>query len=365
MLGVSTAAWLGSLPLTIGLFHLFPVVAIPPNIRAVPLAFGILSVSMLALAGGALASGLAVIFNHTNWALTSILIAGVQWAAALPGAWFHLPPGWMQPPARLTVFDLSTGGAQLLRTPQAAWLFDAGTDYDAERIIDPALRAAGIGRLQALVLTHGDNEHIGGAPFLVAHTQPQRLVESVLRDRSPVRKSLHTSLQSLVKPKTLVLPGDWMSAGPDTIVRFLAPPNKRGGRSADDQTIVTRIDDGPFRALLMSDAGAETENHLVQNHAADLRSDILVLGRHGNDIFATEEFLAAVQPRAIILAARDPFRRGHDESALHARLAATGAEIFHQDECGAVIATFHRDRLDLRGYLNGPHVILPTRHAAP
>jgi competence protein ComEC len=363
LLAVSSAAWLGSLPLTIGLFHLFPLVAIPANILAVPLAFCILSVSMLALAGGALSTGLAVIFNNTNWALTSILIAGVQWAAALPGAWFHLPPGWMQPPARLTVFDLSTGGAQLLRTPQAAWLFDAGTDYDAERIIDPALRAAGVGRLQTLVLTHGDNEHIGGAPFLIGQAPPQRLVESILRDRSRVRQSLHASLQSGGQPKTLVLPGDWLRAGRATTVQFLAPESKRRGRSADDQAIVARLDTGKFRALLMSDAGAGTENRLVQQAASDLRSDILVLGRHGDDIFATEEFLAAVQPRVVILGARDPFRRGDDEEVLRARLAATGAEVFAQAECGAVIATFAHDHMEVHGFLNDRRIVLPPRPA--
>lgn len=363
LLAVSSAAWLGSLPLTIGLFHLFPLVAIPANILAVPLAFCILSVSMLALAGGALSAGLAVIFNQTNWALTSILLAGVQWAATLPGAWFHLPPGWMQPPARLTVFDLSTGGAQLLRTPQAAWLFDAGTDYDAQRIIDPALRAAGVGRLQTLVLTHGDNEHLGGAPFLLDHAAPHRLVESVLLDRSRVRRSLHASLQAGGQPKTLVLPGDWLQAGRATTVQFLAPENKRRGRSADDQAIVARLETGGFGVLLMSDSGAETESHLVRQSAADLRSDILVLGRHGDDIFATGEFLAAVQPRVVILGARDPFRHGRDEEPLRTRLAATGAEIFAQDECGAVIATFGPDQVEVQGYLDGRRLILPPRPA--
>ena len=361
LLAVSSAAWIGSLPLTIGLFHLFPLVAIPANILAVPLAFCILSVSMLALAGGALSAGLAVIFNHTNWALTSILIAGVQWAATLPGAWFHLPPGWMQPPARLTVFDLSTGGAQLLRTPQAAWLFDAGTDYDAQRIIDPALRAAGVGRLQALVLTHGDNEHIGGAPFLFTQAPPHRLIESVLRDRSRVRRSLHASMQAGGQPKTLILPGDWLQAGRATTVQFLAPESKRGGRSADDQAIVARLDTGGFGVLLMSDAGAETESYLVQQSATDLRSDILVLGRHGDDIVGTGEFLAAVQPRVVILGARDPFRHGRDEEPLRTRLAATGAEIFAQDECGAVIATFADDHMQVHGFLDGRRIVLPPR----
>ena len=126
---------------------------------------------------------------------------------------------------------------------------------------------------------------------------------------------------------------------------------------------MARIDTGPFRVLLMSDSGAETESHLVQQNAADLRSDILVLGRHGDDIVATGEFLAAVQPRVVILGARDPFRHGRDEEPLRIRLAATGAEIFAQDECGAVIATFADDHMEVHGFLDDRRLILPPRPA--
>ncbi|MEX1115565.1 MAG: hypothetical protein WEB53_09965, partial [Akkermansiaceae bacterium] len=125
------------------------------------------------------------------------------------------------------------------------------------------------------------------------------------------------------------------------------------------------IDTGPFRVLLMSDAGAETESHLAQHRAAELRADILVLGRHGNDLFATGEFLAAVQPRAVILAARDPFRHGLDEVSLRTRLAATGAEVFAQDECGAVITTFRHDHAELHGFIDDRRISLTPRSTKP
>jgi len=358
LLGISTAAWIGSLPLTIGLFHLFPLIAIPANILAVPLAFCILSVSMLALVAGVFSPAVAGLFNLTNAALTSILLAGVQGAAALPGAWFHVPPGWMQPPARLTVFDLSTGGAQLLRTPRSAWLFDAGTDYDFTRIIAPALRSAGVGRLDALLLTHGDAEHLGGAFAALGETSPRRIIDSVLRDRSPGRRSLHAALRDSTHPKALVLPGDFFRAGKNTTVDILSPAPAQRARSADDQVIVARLRIGPFTTLLMSDAGAAIESHLVQHQPDRLTADIVVFGRHGSDLFATAEFLAAVQPRLVILGAADPFRDGRDEPALRARLAATGAEIFDQQECGAVILTFHPDRAEARGFLDGPAAVL-------
>jgi hypothetical protein len=70
-----------------------------------------------------------------------------------------------------------------------------------------------------------------------------------------------------------------------------------------------------------------------------------------------------VQPRAVILAARDPFRHGLDEAPLRARLAATGAEVFAQDECGAVIATFQKDHAELHGFLDDRRISLTPRFA--
>ena len=360
-LGVSAAAWLGSLPLTALVFHLLPLLAIPANMLAVPLAFGILAVSMLALLGGLASVWLATVFNNTSWGLAALLVGVVGYTADLPGSYVQLPPAWMQPPARLTIFDLSTGGAQLLRTRHSAWLFDTGTEPDARSIIEPALRAAGVGRPDSIVLTHGDAEHLGGAPRLLDAHPPRRWMTGTLRDRARSRTALHKLLQERGYPKALVLPGDAWRAGPGTSVTILSPDPAQKSRVADDQAAVVRLDTHGFRTLLMSDAGAATEDYLLRHHAAQLSADIVVFGRHGEDLFATTEFLAAVQPRIIVLAPLDPFRDGKDEPALRARLAATGAEIFDQDQCGAVIVDYDKTRTHLRGFLNGQAIEMSPR----
>jgi len=360
-LGVSAAAWLGSLPLTALVFHLVPLLAIPANLLAVPLAFGILAVSMLALLGGLVSAWLAAVFNNTSWGLAALLVGVVGRTADLPGSYVQLPPAWMQPPARLTVFDLSTGGAQLLRTRDSAWLFDTGTAADARSVIEPALRAAGIGRPDAIVLTHGDAEHLGGAPRLLEAHPPRRWMTGVLRDRARSRTAFQNLLQERGLPKSLVWPGDSWRAGAGTSVTILSPAPAQKSRVADDQSVVVRLETRGLRTLLMSDAGAATEDYLLRHRAEQLPADILVLGRHGEDLFATAAFLEAVQPRVIVLAPVDPFRDGRDEPALRTRLASTGAELFAQDECGAVIVTFEDGRAELRGFLNGQKLELRPR----
>lgn len=357
-LGVSAAAWIGSLPLTVAVFHLVPLISVPANLCAVPLAFAILAVSVLSLLGGTVSPWVAAVFNNANYGIAHILLAVVQGAAALPGAYFYLPPAWMQPPARLTVFDLGTGGAQLLRTRSSSWLIDTGTDRDFLRVVEPNLRSAGIRRLDTLLVTHGDTEHIGGTTACLVSAAPHRIVDSALRDRSPSRKRLQTLLASNSQPKSIALPGDAFNAGNDTSVEVIAPVEK--ARASDDQALVVAIRSHGFVSLLMSDAGAATEADLAKRHGDGFRADILVLGRHGEDIFATQEFLDAIRPRIVVLSQPDPFRDGSGEAALRERLEATGAVIFDQSRCGAVIAEFNDRRARIRGFLNGQTVDLPA-----
>lgn len=360
-LAVSAAAWLGSLPLTVAVFHNVPLLSVPANMLAVPLAFGILAVSMLALLGGLVSAWLAAIFNNTSWALASLLVTVVGGAADLPGSCLHFPPGWLQPPGRLTIFDLGDGGAQLLRTPQSAWLLDTGSESDFRRIIEPALRASGVGRLDALVVTHGDTDHMGGALAVVEAAGPRRFVDSVLDDRSRARRKFHAAIASAGLAKSLVMAGDSNRLAKNVRVQILHPEPGGGSRNADDQAIVARIEMDGFRILLMSDSGAATEDRLVRRYGQNLQSDVVVFGRHGDDITATEAFLRATRPSVIVLNRADPFRQGSDEPALRSRLARSDARIFDQETCGAVILTRNAQGLAVRGYLDRESVLLPPR----
>ena len=119
------------------------------------------------------------------WAVVAALV-GVAWLAApraVPGralglVWFVplfiAPASTIEPGAfRMTVLDVGQGLAVMIRTHAHALLYDTGPRYndDADagsRIIAPYLRAIGVARLSAMMISHQDIDHSGGARSLLA-----------------------------------------------------------------------------------------------------------------------------------------------------------------------------------------------------
>jgi hypothetical protein len=112
LLAVSAAAWLGSLPLTMGYFHLISITALPANALAVPLSFAIMAVAMLSLGTGLFSAWVASIYNQTNWLLAKALLGIVHAFASLPGSFLYVRiPDHPPPLAEIVVFDFGAGGA--------------------------------------------------------------------------------------------------------------------------------------------------------------------------------------------------------------------------------------------------------------
>jgi competence protein ComEC len=164
LVAVSMAAWLGSLPLTIGYFHLVSITALPANTLAVPLSFAIMAVSMLSLGSGLVSVWLAAIYNQTNWLLAKALLATVHAFASLPGSFFYVRlPDPPSPLVEVVVFDFGAGGAAWIGARGQDWLIDSGPAASYDSVLLPFLRSRGLRTLDGFLLTHGDAGHIGSA----------------------------------------------------------------------------------------------------------------------------------------------------------------------------------------------------------
>src|SRR5438093_6965310 len=160
---VSLAAWAGSLPFVLWYFHLVTPISLLANLIVVPIAFFVLAIALLSLLSAPLLPWLAVIFNNANWALATLVIGIVHLFAQIPGGHFYVEqPHWPEKlAAKITVLDLGAGAAIHLRTGNAGWLFDCGSEQSYQRVAREYLHWAGANRLSGLLLTHGTALHLG------------------------------------------------------------------------------------------------------------------------------------------------------------------------------------------------------------
>lgn len=349
MAGVTLAAWIGSLAFTAGYFHLFSLSAIFANLLAVPIAFAVLLVGLCTLLCAAVWSQGALLCSNANWLMAKALLAVVEFFSDMPcGHRYVEHPSRGTPPAcEVTVLDCGEGAAIHLRAGRRDWLLDTGSARACENVVAPYLRSRGVNRLAGIFLTHGDSLHIGGASLVLAEFRPRNVFESPLRDRSPVRRSLHEHLAQRAHGKSIVWHGDRIDLGGDAAIRVLHPRAGGHGNVADDQALVAQLDCAGTRVLFLSDSGYSTERWLLENEPG-LRSDVLVKGWHSKDLSGMPEFLARVNPQAVICAGPAYGDTGEDLTQWARALAASGVAVFRQDHCGAVHLAIRGDRFELR-----------------
>jgi competence protein ComEC len=356
LLAVSTAAWLGSLPLTVGYFHLVSISALPANAVAVPLSFAIMAVSMLSLGAGLLSAWAASIYNQTNWLLAKALLGTIHAFASLPGSFFYMKlPNPPSPLAEIVVFDFGGGGAAWIGAQGRDWLIDSGPAQRHDSVLLPFLRSRGLRALDGFLLTHGDAGHIGAATELLRACPPMHVVDSTLDDRSANRNRFHGELLRLGIPKSPHRSGDRITLGPETRLHILYPPGDVPRGVADDKGLVVQLRVGPTKILFMSDAGLYTEEWLMKNVPHELPSDILIKGSPRQGPSGDAAFLDAVKPRAVIATATAFPENERIAPSFLETLRTREIRLFAQDKCGAVIVRVFPSHWDISAFLNKRH----------
>jgi competence protein ComEC len=350
---VSLAAWIGSLPLIFWYFHLLTPSSICANLLVVPLAFFILAIALLSIVTAPFSSALSLLFNNANWSLVSVVIAFVNWFAAVPGSHYYVSePRWPKPLiAKITVLDVGAGAAIHLHASGADWLLDCGSARDYPRVLRPYLHAAGVNRLDTLLLTHGDSLHIGGAEALLQDFAPALVLDNPAPDRSTIHRRLR-ELFSMRPNLSLQFAERDFSISKNVTTRILFPPPDFSASTSDDHALVFLLAVGKTKILFVSDSGYATEKFLLQA-GADLRSDVVIKGQHHSGNSGSDGFLDAVQPRLIIATSRDFPQQERISDQWAEGVRARGITLFRQDKTGAVELEVTEKDWQARSYLTG------------
>lgn len=283
-------------------------------------------------------------------------------------------------PLRLVVLDVGQGDATLISMSDGrALLVDAGglppygapqdegetTGFDiGDRVVVPSLRALDVPRLSALVLTHGDPDHILGAPAVLQAMNVASVWEGVPVPPHPGLQALRRIAEDRAATWRTVQAGDRDQFGAIEVrVLHPPPPEWERQRIRNEDSIVLEVRLGHVSIVLAGDIGGEGERAILSRLEPG-RLAVLKAGHHGSQSSSTPGFLRALNPAAVIFSAGRDNRFGHPHPAVVGRFREMGAAIFRTDYDGAVFVETDGRTVHMRGW-TGRALVLGSRTTPP
>lgn len=242
----------------------------------------------------------------------------------------------------LVFLDVGQGDAVAIRTPANRWiLIDTGprsrTFDSGERIVVPYLRRRGAARLEALILTHPDLDHIGGAIAVLSELNVLRVLDPGAPAARPAYVAALERAQARGATWFAARAGNRVSADGVTL-DVLHPGGAADSVASDeanDQSVVLLLRYGDFTALLPGDAPASVEDALVDAGRIP-PLDLLKAGHHGSGTSTSWRLLEFTQPELSVVSAGARNRYGHPHPAVLDRIERAGSDIARTDLQGVV-----------------------------
>lgn len=358
-LSVSTAASVGSAPLSAFHFGLVTPVSVIATVALVPIVYALMVVALASSLLHPLSERGSAFLNRGNAYIAGACASTAKFFANAPGAAFSVRS---PDEDTLLIYDLGYGSSASCFASREgnSVLFDTGGKFSLEREIGPSLMQLGI-KPDSAILTHADSGHVA-PPDLLLEMLPLRQVASGL---SPAPGSV---ADSWAKPGTLGIQirkprrGDRLDFGGGAWGEILLSPHDGvPGSLADDKVLVFRMHWHGRTILFTGDSGRIGEQALLGS-GLDLRADVIVAGLHESDLSLTKPFIAAVKPQAIVIprpaGCEMDSHRGFQKSPWR----KAGIQVIDQTETGGLTVTIAEDGgLLLRGFFDGSETRVPRR----
>ena len=263
--------------------------------------------------------------------------------------------GDLNPYFAVHYIDVGQGDAALVICDGKTMLIDGGRPR-ASSIIYTYLKNLNIDRLDYIVASHADDDHIGGlsAPLAKMKVDAVLAPHTEADTRSWQSLAAKTAEQglSVTHPKA----GEHLAFGSSDIAFY--GPITEDDSDRNNGSIVMKITYGETSFLFTGDAEREEEQQIL-NAGFDLSATVLKVGHHGSKNSTTYPFLRAIMPKyAIISVGENSY--GHPTEDTLSRLRDAGAKIYRTDMQGDIIAASDGKTVTVTTKKNGDIATNPT-----
>lgn len=236
--------------------------------------------------------------------------------------------------------DVGQGDSTLITCGNHSMLIDAGDDSKGTAIQN-YLRKQNVEKLDYLVLTHPDADHIGGAPVIITKFEISKVfISNFEKDNKTYQKLIQALDNKRLKYSTPKV-GTQYSLGAATIT-ILAPNDEYD--NPNDSSIALLIQNGDNSFLFTGDAGEDAENDILDNKI-DISADVYKVGHHGSRYSTSKDFFKTVNPAYAVISCGENNSYGHPHAETLNTLRTNGVKVYRTDEDGTIIATSDGKRI--------------------
>ncbi|MDM5156523.1 DNA internalization-related competence protein ComEC/Rec2 [Bacillus sp. DX1.1] len=276
----------------------------------------------------------------------------------------HYISSYFRASGSVTFIDVGQGDAILIRLPyeKGVYLIDTGGTLPVKKekwqkkkhefsvghdILLPFLQKEGVRKIDKLIVTHGDADHMGAAKELVQSIAVEEIVFGTKIEETPLEKDLKQfAKQKHIRTKIVGQGESWREGG--ALFSVLLPEGREKG---DNETsIVLQAKLGGFTWLFTGDLEEKGEKNLIEQYP-QLQVDILKVGHHGSKTSSSSVFLDQIQPQKAIISVGDRNRYGHPHQEVLERFVERDIDVWRTDEQGAIVYIFQGERGTFHGKL--------------
>ena len=396
VLVASTAATIGTAPVLLGHFGWVSIGGLLLNVLGIPCTGLALSAALGMVAVGGLGSGAAAAFGSTAdlfvrgllltarwgaewlgwaglrvsrpepWVLGALFVGTValaqwprprhRWRCVVcgllllaGGLWTNVLSRGERPTLDVLFFDVGQGDAALVTTPDGSRLLvdtgprSMGGAAAASYAVLPYLEARGVRHLETVVITHPDEDHLGGLPSVLDEVSVGRVFHSGQRADTDLYRDSREALRRIGTPDTSVERGDIFSIGSSVRAQVLGPPadpERHGIDGRNGQSVVLHLAYGKTDVLLPGDVEAAAERSLVRAYDEQLDARVVKVPHHGSATSSTSSFVGHVadekrKTTAVVSVGGDN-QFGMPAPEVISRWASRGARVRTTAQTGAV-----------------------------
>ena len=235
---------------------------------------------------------------------------------------------------RVHFIDVGQGDSIFIESPDGkTMLIDGGVKGAGEEIV-AYLKEQGVQKLDAVVATHPDADHIGGLIAVLNSIDIEQFYDSGKVHTSQTFEEMLTLIDTKNIPYNVPKTGDTITFDEAVSVKVLSADETASDNN--DASIVLKVSYGDVSFLLTGDAGVALEKEMLSQ---DVKATVLKAGHHGSNTSSSQSFIQAVHPEVTVLSYGQDNKYGHPHKEVVERLQAVGSKIYATAEAGTVIVS--------------------------